>query len=218
MMEAGFEAAMASIKTDSGRPLRALLAVAAIAGAAACYFPARFDAEIEVARTGHYKMIFDGYIADVPLFDALRKREIAADEEKRKVQGILTDLKRDRATKEASYIRQGLFKISWQDEGDILTSKMVTFLRRNENLLAIKYIKATGLITVQATQIAPSDIQKLAQIGLAMEGQFRVKTDAPVVEHNATRVSESALSREKTYIWDIKGVPNASPKIVLTMR
>ena len=163
-------------------------------------------------------MIFDGYIADVPLFDGLRKREISAADETRKAQSIVTDLKRDRNTKEASYVRQGLFKINWQDQGDLTVAKMVTFLRRNENLLSIKYIQTTDQITVQAAQIPPSDIQKLGQIGLVMDGQLRVKTEARVVEHNATRVAESALSREKTYIWEMKGVPTSSPKLVLTMR
>ncbi|MSO54159.1 MAG: hypothetical protein EXQ90_03390 [Rhodospirillales bacterium] len=190
-------------------PLGVVVAIAALLASAACYYPARFDAEIEISRIGYYKITYDGYIADVPLFDGLRKREITAADETRKAQSIVTDLKRDRNTKEASYVRQGLFKINWVDEGDLTVTKLVTFLRRNENLLSIKYIQTTGQITVQAAQIPPSDIQKLAQIGLVMDGQLRVKTEGRVVDHNATRVVESALSREKTYVWDMKGIPTS---------
>ena len=34
-----------------------------------CYLPGSFDAEIELSRTGHYKMSFDGYIVEITLYD-----------------------------------------------------------------------------------------------------------------------------------------------------
>ena len=63
---------------------------------------------------------------------------------------------------------------------------MVTFLRRNELMITIKYVKETGLITIQANPIAKSTAQRLLDNGLNMQGQLRVKTDLRVVNHNAT--------------------------------
>ena len=143
MMAFGF-GMMSVAKHRWRRPLGALVAAVALLAAAACYYPARFDAEIEISRIGYYKITYDGYVADVPLVDGLRKREISAADEARKSQSIVTDLKRDRNTKEASYVRQGLFKINWVDEGDLTVAKLVTFIRRNENILSIKYIQTTG--------------------------------------------------------------------------
>ena len=42
-----------------------------------CYIPIRFDAEIEIHRTGHYDFIFDGYLASVELYKGLREGKIS---------------------------------------------------------------------------------------------------------------------------------------------
>ena len=69
-----------------------------------------------------------------------------------------------------------------------MRARMVTFLRRNELIFLVKYVKTTGLITVQANPIAKSIAQRLIDGGLTMQGQLRVKTDLRVVDHNATKV------------------------------
>ena len=43
-----------------------------------CYIPIRFDAEIEIHRTGAYDFKFDGYMASVELYKGLRDRKIDA--------------------------------------------------------------------------------------------------------------------------------------------
>ena len=43
-----------------------------------CYMPIRFDAEIEIHRTGAYDFKFDGYMASVELHKGLRDRKIDA--------------------------------------------------------------------------------------------------------------------------------------------
>ena len=49
-----------------------------------CYIPVRFDAEIELTRGGYYDMIFDGYMADVGLFDGINKGKISPARKERK--------------------------------------------------------------------------------------------------------------------------------------
>lgn len=74
---------------------------------------------------------------------------------------------------------------------------MITFFRRNENMLIVKYVENTRLITVQVTPIAKGSARRLADIGLGMQGQFRVKTDARVVGHNAGRVVDAEAQRRR---------------------
>ena len=180
-----------------------------------CYLPVRFDAEIEISRFGAYDITFDGYLASVPLYDGLRKRTISRSEERDKVAVLKRDLKRDSATKSLSYVRDGLFNINWNKSGDLLTTRMVTFLRRNESILSLKFIRETGLITMEAATFSDINKQRLTTMGLGMEGQIRVRTDARVVNHNATRI---AGGNQPIYIWDIKSIFDPPPEMNIALR
>ena len=51
-------------------------------GLGGCYMPIRFDAEIAIHRTGHYEMLFDGYLAKVELYKYMKERKIDSGEDK----------------------------------------------------------------------------------------------------------------------------------------
>lgn len=200
----------------SGTGAKALAVAGFLAAAlAGCYLPARFDAEIEITKTAHYTMTFEGYLADVPFYDALRQNKISAAEETQKVERLKTDFTRDSAVKEFSYFKQGHFKVVWTKSGDLLQSKMVSFVRRNENLLSVRYVKTSGQIIMQGAAIDQADRKRLADIGLGMQGELRVKTDAQVVDHNATRVTGTS---SKVYVWDIKSIMDPSPRLTIALK
>ena len=100
-----------------------------------CYLPVRYDAEIEITREAYYKMIFDGYLVKVPFYDDLRKGGMTPSEENEKIELYRSDLENDPAMSDVSYIRQGIYKVHWERDGDLTRDKFVTFIRRNENML-----------------------------------------------------------------------------------
>lgn len=185
-----------------------------------CYMPVRFDAEIEISRRGFYSLIFDGYMVKVPLYADLRKGKITPAEERKRVELIRADLTRDSSVKEFSYIRQGHFKIHWQKAGDLLAAKMVSFVRRNENVLSIRYVKTNGSIVMAGTPIGPSAKKQLSELGLDMQGEIRLFTDAKVVAHNATSVADNRSKgpRFKTYTWRIGSILEPPPSLVISLR
>ena len=128
----------------SGCRLVALLLMAATLLVNGCYLPERFDAEIEITRYGTYKITFDGYLVSLPLYEGLRKNEIKPAEERQKVDVIRRDLTRDSATKRATYLRKGIFNVHWEKSGDLTQDPMVTFLRRNQAFLTLKFLQTTG--------------------------------------------------------------------------
>ncbi len=198
-------------------PLITALALVVTAILGGCYMPARFDAEIEITRHGFYNIIFDGYLVSVPLYDGLRKGKISPDEEKIKAANLKTDLTRDSAVKEFQYMKQGHFKVHWEKKGDLLRTKMVTFLRRNVNIISLKYVRTTGQITMAGTSVAPSQAKRLVAMGLNIVGELRLKTDANVVQHNATKVKKTK-NRSKLYIWKLKSIFDPSPNLVISLR
>ncbi len=194
-------------------------AVLALLFVAACYVPIRFDAEIEITRTGHYAMEFDGYIVDLPLYEGLVKGQIGGPAEQQKVELIKTDFTRDSSTKTVEYQRHGVFRVHWKSQGDILKAKMVTFIRRNAAMLTISYADPTGLVSVYGTSLTRENIQRLADLGLGTEGEIRLTTDAKVVSHNAGAVRDNPKkgSGFKTYVWKVQGFEK-SPKLTIALR
>lgn len=199
-----------------------LLALAAAVGLAACYLPVRFDAEIEVDRAGYYSMIFDGYLADVQLYKDLAEKKLTPEEEQRRVTAVEDDFTRDKAVTEVKYHKQGIFKVHWTKKDDLMRIGMVTFFRRNEAILTIKYLKDNkylknqGVILMAAGGMSQAVRQQIADAGLNITGEIRLITDAEVLEHNATQVRDAAgKPGKKIYVWRIADLNAPSPHLVL---
>lgn len=207
-------------KSLAGRAGGAILALIAVLSLGSCYLPVRFDAEAQVDRRGFYSMIFDGYLAYVPLYQAIADKKVipGSAEEKRRVEQIKTDITRDSEVTEFSYVKDGIFKVHWKKQGDLLATGMVTFIRRNNAVITLKYVKTTGLITLSAGGLSQVQRQQVLNAGLNMTGQLRLYTDARVGAQNATFVKDvpERGAGMKVYVWNIKSIEDPSPHLVLT--
>lgn len=182
-----------------------------------CYAPASFDAEIEINRKGFYRMSFEGYMVETNLFNKVVHEKIDHFEEKERVERLKTDITRDKATKLFEYFKKGHFRIKWEKQGDLLQSKMVMFLRRNENIISLKYVKKHNLVTIQGTPLSKAHAQRMVDSGLGMQGNVRVITDAKVKSHNAQSVTKGE-GRNKIYSWKITSPFSKSPKLTFVLR
>ena len=183
---------------------------------ASCYLPQRFDSEIEVDAAGYYSMIFDGYIVDVGLYQGLLDGSINEEKEVEKVAVLLRDLSRDSAMQKVEYYKQGHFRVTWERKGDLLKTKTVTFLRRNESMISLKYVAGTGLVEMMGRSIGKADKQRLAESGLGMQGEIRVKSPIPALDHNASEVIQDKNDElTKWYVWRIKNIFQATPRLLL---
>lgn len=182
-----------------------------------CYLPVRFDAEIEIDRTGYYSIIFDGYMAEHKLFGDLKQKKITRQQELEKVKTLETDFKRDKSTKEFKYFKEGIFKVHWTQKGDLLKHGMVTFVRRNEKILTVYYSKKRQRIFVEGKSLRKSNAEQLTKLGLGMQGELRIKTNANVDKHNAHRVIKKT-GRDRIYVWKVKSLFDKSPKLSILFR
>ena len=185
---------------------RIAVMLVALIGLGSCYFPVYFDAEIELAREGYYHMIFDGYLADISLYNEIKQNKISKEDEKRKVKLIQTDFERDGSTKEFKYQKEGVFRVHWDKAGDLLKVKAVTFFRRNEPIIILRYSKEDRAIYLQTTPLSKTQQEQLKKLGLGMEGEIRVITDAKVLAHDATQIRKTDDPRKKMYVWKIRGL------------
>jgi hypothetical protein len=182
-----------------------------------CYIPASFDAEIEISRTGYYNVVFEGYMVESNLFTKVVKDMINPKEEAERVERLKRDLTRDSSTKLFEYFKKGHFRIKWEKEGDILKTKTLTFLRRNENILSISYVKKRALVSIAGTSISKTNAQRMVDMGLGLQGSLKVTTDAKVLSHNATKVKDGE-GRKKIYTWVLKSPFDPSPKLSFNLR
>jgi len=195
----------------------ALFAFAALA-LSSCYLPVKFDAEIELDRAGYYSMIFDGYIAQIELYRDLAGKQLSKQQEAEKVQTVKTDLTRDSAVSDFAYYGKGVFRVHWEKKGDLLQTRMITFLRRNNAVLSLKYVKDTKLITMTAGGMSKDQREQLTEAGLTTTGELRLITDAKarVVDHNATDIRTLPSNPSKVvYIWKIQGLNSPTPRFVM---
>jgi len=201
--------------------LKALMGKVILLGAAAlvlasCYLPARFDSEIEIDKAGYYSLKFDGYLADVGLYQGLKDGKISPAEEKDKIAVIERDFTRDTSTKEFQYYRDGHFRVKWERAGDLLKAKTVTFIRRNELIFQLKYVENSGYVVLEGKSLTQTNRQRIRDSGLDMQGQLRVKTDMPIKSSNATSQKKDPRDPRFTWlVWDVVSIMSPRPRAVL---
>lgn len=182
---------------------------------ASCYLPARFDAEIELDKAGYYSLKFDGYLADMGLYQGLKDGKISPEEEKTKMAVIERDFARDSSTKEYQYFHDGHFRVKWERSGDLLKAKTVTFIRRNELILQLKYMEKAGYIILEGKSLTKDNRQRIQDMGLGMQGKIRVKTDLAIKSHNATTEKKDPRDKRFTWLaWDIASIMSPRPRAV----
>jgi len=198
-------------------PIALMVCVVVLSG---CYMPLRFDAEIEISREGYYSFIFDGYLAKVPFYDELRKGGMTPTEEGEQIALYKQDLQNDPAMKEVSYLRQGIYKVHWERDGDLTRDKYVTFIRRNENMLSIRYVKDDYTIRLAGKGLADSQKQQLVDMGLDSVGEIRIITNGKVVAHNAQSERDwpDKGPGYRMYTWPVPNVFAPSPQFVMSLR
>jgi hypothetical protein len=88
----------------------------------------------------------------------------------------------------------------------------VAFVRRNSIIIEL-HATPDGHVTVDGNTLKPSDAQIATIAGLDVHGEFRIVTDAKVLEHNATNVTP--FGPYWVYIWTIDNAFSPPPHFVM---
>ncbi|HIJ38669.1 MAG TPA: hypothetical protein HPP80_07195 [Rhodospirillaceae bacterium] len=191
-------------------PLGALVGLALVLGA--CYLPDKFKSEIRLGRNGDFALSFYGELVWAPLFRDIQRGELSPSEAAAKIAGIQTDLERDSNFKSIESLGQGRFKVEYHREGHMQGSEQVTFVRRNAIILML-HAYPDGRVAIYGNTVKPSDAQTATNMGLSVEGEFRVVTDGLVKDHNATSVKP--FGAYTVYIWKIENAFSPPPHFVM---
>jgi len=107
--------------------------------------------------------------------------------------------------------------VHWEKKGDLLRFGMVTFARRNEAILTLKYDKNSRQVTMTGAGTSEANEQQILDMGLNVTGELRLITDAEVIQHNASFVRDLPARGpgKKMYVWKIDSVKSATPNLIL---
>ncbi|MCR4377327.1 MAG: hypothetical protein NUV50_04455 [Rhodospirillales bacterium] len=213
---------MIDVPAPSSPVCRLLTKAALLLGAAmilaSCYMPVRFDSEIIVDRKGYYDLKFEGYLAEMTLYQGLVQGKVSPTEEKEKAAIIERDFTRDADVKEFSYFREGHFKVRWERAGDLIEAKTVTFLRRNELILQLKYVENSGYVVLEGKSLKKENRDQIAKMGLNMQGQIRLKTDMEIKDSNATSSKKDPKDPRFTWlVWDVASIHSPRPRAIFIL-
>ena len=179
---------------------------------ASCYVPDKFRSELRLSRYGDYALSFDGDLIYAPILDDYATGKITPENEEEKNNNIYKDLVRDPAIKDLRRAGKGRFHVKYERQGRLGANQLVALIRRDARMLALKS-KPDGTIIIDANGVKPGDAQRMAELGITMEGEFRITTDANVVNHNATEVR--SFGQYKVYVWKIENALSLTPTLIM---
>ncbi len=177
-----------------------------------CYIPDKFKSELRLSKYGDYSLTYKGDLMFAPILDDYRKNKIKPENEAERQENIRRDLSRDIAFRKIESKGKGRFAVEYERVGRLEKVQLTSLIRRDARLISLRSVE-NGAIIIRANAMKPSDAQILAELGLNMEGEFRITTDANVVEHNATQVKPFGAS--KVYIWKIENPLAPMPQLVM---
>ncbi|KIL98847.1 hypothetical protein CCC_02297 [Paramagnetospirillum magnetotacticum MS-1] len=196
----------------AGDWLKRIGVLAALLLLSSCYIPDKFKSELRLSRYGDYSLTYKGDLMFAPMLDDYRKNKIKPEEEAERQENVRRDLSRDIAFRKIEAKGKGRFSVEYERVGRLEKVQLTSLIRRDARMISLRSME-NGAIVVKANAMKPSDAQILAELGLNMEGEFRITTDGNVVKHNATQVKPFGTS--KVYIWKIENALSAMPELVM---
>ncbi|ARJ65509.1 hypothetical protein WV31_07505 [Magnetospirillum sp. ME-1] len=196
----------------AGDWLKRIGVLAAVLLLSSCYIPDKFRSELRLSKYGDYSLTYKGDLMFAPILDDYRKNKIKPENEAERQENIRRDLARDIAFRKIESKGKGRFAVEYERVGRLGKVQLTSLIRRDARLLSLRSME-NGAIVIRANAMKPSDAQILAELGLNMEGEFRITTDGNVVKHNATQVKPFGTS--KVYIWKIENPLAVMPELVM---
>ncbi|MDA8230111.1 MAG: hypothetical protein M0006_02110 [Magnetospirillum sp.] len=196
----------------TARALRILVLLPLLFVMSSCYVPDKFRAELRLSKYGDYLLTYEGDLVYLPILHDYAENKVKPEDDARRQEEIRQDLIRDRAFSQVTTLGHGRFHVSYARGARLGRDQLVAIIRRDARMLALKS-KPDNRIIIAANEVKPSDADALLQSGIGMKGEFRITTDANVIENNATEVRPFGTAN--VYIWKIDGPLSPMPRMVI---
>lgn len=177
-----------------------------------CYAPDQFQAELRLSKYGDWAMKFDGILTYLPILSDYAEGKVTGENEEQKTQNIYNDLVRDPAMKDIARAGKGRFRVKYERAGRLDKVQLTALIRRDARMLSLKSAE-DGTITIAGNGVKAGDAQRMVELGVTMQGEFRITTDAKVLRNNATEIR--SFGQYTVYIWKIENTFSPAPVLVI---
>ena len=191
---------------------RIVVMLVAMFALSSCYIPDKFKSELRLSRYGDWALTYDGDLLYGPILHEYAENSLAPDQEIERLEHIKTDLERDPAIKTLLPLGRGRFHVHYEREGRLGRNQLTAILRRDSRILMMKS-RPDNQIIIAGNALRPTESQAMAQANVNISGEFRITTDAAVLQNNATEVRP--FGAYTVYIWKIDNALSAPPKLVM---
>ena len=183
-----------------------------------CWLPEQFQTEVRFTSLGAYGITYIGTITYAPLFGQIMRGDISKEDADRQVRQYNDFLKADSGFKEINSLGKGRYQVKYQREGQFAGNKQsFNFISRQGAMFRLRTTEDATVVLGGSGQ-GRMYAARFEEVGLGMQGLFRVVTAAEVIEHNAQFVRQSSTPGFTQYDWRIRSLRDAPPKLIAKLK
>jgi hypothetical protein len=188
--------------------------LAAIILLSSCFYPEKFNATLNIDKSGSYNFVYDGTLVFLQ-FDSEKDEPLLTDQNPQEIKKLAEELKKDPNFQEVKYTGKGRFKVLYRREGVITPNVKTQLLSESCRIISIRQIQP-GKVLIKGANLDEVDIEYLKKLNFRLQGKLIVTTNAEVIRHNAER-SPWFPGLSKTYEWQFSLSPFPEPWLLLQL-
>lgn len=198
------------------RVLKCLIGLIILLPLVACYVPDNFAAEIRITKEGNYGISYSGDLIWAPLFGQSARGEIEAEAAAEQIIGFTADLKLDGHFQSVASLGRGRFQVRYNRQGTIAHTQVISFVRRSARIFQL-FATEEGQVRFLGRSASAMQAEQLENISMQTRGLFRIVTDSPVSEHNASAVRPAPMPGYAMYDRKLSSFRQPAPKLTLQL-
>lgn len=175
----------------------------------ACFFPEKFDSDIQIGKDGSYTFRYDGILT----FVMARAEQVKAGKLSAKTDADLkkleSDFKKDPGFKSAEYIGNSQYKVRYEKTG-LLADKQTFNFPGDAAIITVS--RKGNLVEIKGLKLSAKELEQLKPLKMEMDGKISLKTTGTVKNHNATSTPTIGFG---SYGWKLKGLDEAAPQMTI---
>ena len=186
-----------------------ILALFCVLTLSACFFPEKFDSDIQISKDGNYTFKYDGILT----FVMARAEQVQTSKLSAKADADLkkleSELKKDPGFKSAEYVGNSQYKVRYEKTGTLLDKQTFKF---PADAAVITVSRKGNVVEVKGLQLGTKELEQLKPLKMEMDGKINLKTSGVVKNHNASSTPTMGFG---SYGWKLKAVDEPAPLVTI---
>ena len=175
----------------------------------ACFFPEKFDSDIQVGKDGSYTFKYDGILTFVlARAEQIKTGKLSANMEA-ELKKMESGLSKDPGFKSAEYVGNSQYKVRYEKTGTLLDKQTFKF---PSDAAVITVSRNGNMVEVKGLKLGAKELEQLKPLKMELDGKINLKTSGVVKNHNASSTPTMGFG---SYGWKLKAVDEPAPLVTI---